>query len=188
MSDTKTAKKLAESTSDLENLRAAAEKVEEAQAALNEANIRISAADVSVLTKEATKAKGSLAELAGDIEEAIVSEADTFEGFACTVTVYPTETNGPRAGDYVVEVAEKQRNHRHEFRVMVDEMDDGPDTITSATIVKCTSLDTGEELDPEGFGASPGVAWNNGMNALLEAGKFTATTTDVRELLRTPEV
>lgn len=202
-------KQVADATTTPENLRAAASKVADAEDTLIEAAIRLEHTDADSLFTKGVSLSDELTAFREEINSTITAESDTFEGFACRVTIYPTSDSGPRRGDYIFEVTEEQRNQRHQFHVYVDEAEDGPDSsgsavpesmpsyedeaeggpgiITSADPVKSISLNTGEELDPGNFGSSAGIAWDNAITALLDAGKFETAEDDAAELLTDPE-
>lgn len=177
----------AENLSEIENLRAAAKRVRNALDELDTAGIYVDHTGVDWLSEAMTERRGQIGTFMEEIETQIAEMAETFEGHACSVTVYEPEGHVHSYGNYVFEVEERQRNQRHTYMVTVDE-DDGAGMITSALAKGTVSMESGERINPDNFGSSSAVGWNNAVHAVVEAGKFECAEDDPVDLLEMPEV
>lgn len=181
---------VARSLSTAENLKKGASKARNALGELALAEIHLLHADDGgeELQDELAAIRNELEAFEEETNDAIASVADAFDGFACTVVVYDVEDSGPRpAADYIFEVEEEQRNQRHEFAVSTDDPGGAPEIITSARVLSTLSMSTGEDLNPNSFGSSAGVAWDNAVAAVVDAGKFQFAKDDAANVLVEPE-
>jgi hypothetical protein len=134
------------------------------------------------------QAAATVEEAVSKYRSALGETASTFNGFACTVRLY--QAGEMHHAQYKMEVHEDQNGQMILFQLGTDQDEDEhyPFKIHGVEAIKATSLTTGKDLDPGGFGTATTTACNNALLALRDDGVAEWDADSPTDLLVEPEV